>query len=148
MLRKNVKIHFFLFFYESIHLHKCLINILKDCYCLYEAAPVADLKQCHIMPSNNPTLFPLGGVIQKDSSPMFNCCNTEDRPDLVILQRFFLVKKEKHFSPHKHWLEAVFARKTHTYRYELAQPVTTSSDLRVCGSWRYPFQSKTKPTFC
>lgn len=33
---------------------------------------------------------------------------------------------------------AVFARKTHTYRYELVQPVTTSSDLRVCGSWRTP----------
>lgn len=37
---------------------------------------------------------------------------------------------------------AEFARKTHTYRYELVQPVITSSDLRVCGSWHYPFRSK------
>lgn len=37
---------------------------------------------------------------------------------------------------------AVFARKTHTYRYELVQPVTTSSDLRVCGSWHYRFDNK------
>ena len=31
---------------------------------------------------------------------------------------------------------AAIASLTHTYRYELAQTVTTSSDLRVCGSWR------------
>lgn len=32
----------------------------------------------------------------------------------------------------------VLALRTHTYRHELVLPVTTSSDLRVCGSWHFP----------